>query len=280
VAAVLLALGTSVCWGISSFIAGRESRRRTVLAVTAVTMPAAAVYIGSIVAIRGIGPPGGNFWLEAFTAGVFSLIALTSLYRGLAIGTMGVVAPIATLAPVAPVIYGVARGERPSTLAIAGMPLALAGIVLGARQPGTGLRAARLATGAGLGLLAAAGIGCSMIALHAASQHDPYWTPVVQRGFTAAVIVTVVLARRPSLGGTRRALPLLVLAGVGDMTGTLFMTIAYTKGLLSVVAVLASLYPIVIALLARAVLSERLTRMQALGAGTALLGAALITAGR
>ncbi len=276
--AVALALAASACWGLSDFLAGLKARSLPLLGVLAMVVPGGLPLLAGAVAIRGAGPPRGVFLLYAALAGAAGGLGVACLYRGLAIGAMGIVAPITATAPLIPLAVGLARGERPSSLQGGGIALALTGIVLAAREPTTGERRSRVAAGAALAAVGAGAFGIALTALDAASNRDPYWSALGSRSATAVLVLGFVLARRPPIP-TRAVLPALLLAGSLDAGATALFAVSTTKGLVSIVAVLASLYPVVIAVLARLVLHERLGGLQRLGAGTALAGAALISAG-
>jgi drug/metabolite transporter (DMT)-like permease len=191
---------------------------------------------------------------------------------------MGIVGPISTTAAIIPVAYGLARGERPSAIQGAGVALAVLGVAGASleRVPESAKR--RIGAGVGFALLAAAGFGCALIGLSRAAPGGVAWAVWTMR--VAAVPCALILAF--TFGGPRpagRMWPLLVGVGVADTGATLLYAAATTRGLLSVVAVLASLYPVVIVVLARTLLNERIARPQLLGVAVALAGVALISAG-
>lgn len=190
---------------------------------------------------------------------------------------MGIVAPITATSPLIPLTVGLARGERPSTLQLAGIGLALVGVALaGWERVGTGLRG-RATVGAGLALLAATTFGSSQVGLQAASEADPYWATFVLRLASCALVFAGLLRARPA--GPGSVWPALALVGLLDTGATVLFAVATTKGLFSVVAVLAALYPVLVAILARVVLGERLTAVQRSGTLVAIAGAAAISAG-
>jgi drug/metabolite transporter (DMT)-like permease len=280
VSAIALALAAAIAWGTGNFFGGLRSRSLGMLRVLAFSILAEVVFAAVVVAVHGKGPPEWRYVLWGALAGIGSCIGLGGLYRGLAVGAMGVVAPITATAPVVPVIVGVAHGERPAAVQWVGMAVALAGAVLISLEPG-GRRAERglLAAGAGVAVVSALGFGWGYVGLAAASRGggDPYWAILVPRLVMVLLIGATVLA----VGGIARPpanlLPLILLAGTLDILGTLLYTISTTKGLLSVVSVLSALYPVVVVLLAWLVLHERLARVQRSGAAFALLGAALVS---
>src|SRR2546430_15184115 len=173
-AAILLALAASVCWGGSDFLGGLRSRSFSVLVVQAVALVAGFVVVVPVLAVRGEGPPGALSLLYGFLAGIAGAIGLAAFYRGLAIGAMGIVGPISATAPAIPVAIGLARGERPSSVQLAGVAVALVAIVLVGREPGE--RTRRLALGAGLALFAALFFRISLFGVAPASQGVPCWS--------------------------------------------------------------------------------------------------------
>jgi drug/metabolite transporter (DMT)-like permease len=280
--AVLLALGASLSWGCSDFLAGLKSRSLPVVAVLAVSQPAGLVLIGLILAVRGGRAPSAEEAAWAAASGVVGLLALTAFYRGLATGAMSVVAPISGAAAMVPLAVGLARGERPSSLQAAGVALAIGGVVLASRESGgaTG-GGSRLATGFGYAVVAALGFGFFFVALDAAGNGGAgvLWLILVLRAASSAVVVAATLALRPRLPRGKGALGALLVVGALDMTANVAFAAASTRGLVSLVSVLASLYPVVVVILARLVLRERISRLQDAGVVLVLAGVGLISVG-
>jgi drug/metabolite transporter (DMT)-like permease len=216
----------------------------------------------------------------AALAGSAGIVALGAFYRALAIGTMSVVAPISATAAAVPVLVGLAEGERPGGLQVAGMAAALAGVILASREPvEEGCPPANRAA-IGLALVAAAGFGTFFVGIDRASATaEVPWVIVVQRCCSVSLLVIATLVVRPSL--PRDGASLLVLAAVGllDLGANGLYALATTHGLLSVVSVLGSLYPAVTVVLARFVLAERIARVQEVGVVLALAGVIAISAG-
>jgi drug/metabolite transporter (DMT)-like permease len=242
------------------------------------TTPLGLVAIGILVAVRWQAPPNAIFALWGALTGVLGAAGISSLYRGLSVGRMGVVAPIAATAPLIPVTVGLARGERPDALQGAGMGLALVGVVLTGREHDSA-SGRRVASGAGFALIAAATFGGSLITLDEAANADPYWATLVIRTAASLAVAAVVLATRSAVRAPWSLLPAMALIAFLDIAGTVFFAVSTTKGLISVVSVLVSLVPVFVALLARVVLHERLERVQLAGAGLAVAGVAFISAG-
>lgn len=277
-AAVLLALAASASWGVSDFLGGLKTRAAPVLTVLSVSQPAGLVLLGAIVLVRWQAPPHGLPILWAVLAGIGGAVGIGALYQGLAVGSMGIVAPITSTSPLIPLTVGLARGERPSAIQLVGIGVAIVGVAFAGWEPGAPGARRRLSSGAGLALLAAVAFGSSQVALQSAAADDPYWATFILRIASSLLVLAALLRFRPGRG---RAGMWIVLIAIGllDSAATELFAVATTKGLLSVVAVLASLYPVLVAILARVVLHERLTAVQRGGAVAAVAGAAAISAG-
>jgi drug/metabolite transporter (DMT)-like permease len=208
-------------------------------------------------------------------------VALASFYRALAIGTMSIVAPISATGVAVPVVVGLAGGDRPAWPQLMGIVVAIVGVVLASRERGPGVpERPASATSIALALLAAAGFGTFFVAIRLSARADVLWALFAARGSSvAALIAIVVVIRSParSLSGDR-FWPIAAV-GVLDMAANGLYALATRHGLLSVVAVGASLYPLATVVLARVVLAERVRRVQELGIAAALLGVALIASG-
>jgi drug/metabolite transporter (DMT)-like permease len=277
-AAVLLALAASASWGVSDFLGGLKARAVPVMTVLAVAQPAGLVLLAAIVVVHWQPPPHGQAILWAVLAGLGGAVGIGALYKGLAIGSMGIVAPITATSPLVPLTVGLARGERPSAVQLAGMGVALVGVVLAGWESEPGGRRRRAGAGVGLALLAAAAFGGSQVGLDGASDQDPYWAAFIVRLASCALVYAVLLRVRPARGPAGLWAALITI-GLLDSGATVLFAVGTTKGLLSVVAVLAALYPVLVAVLARVLLQERLSLVQRGGALAAITGAAAIAAG-
>src|SRR2546423_15467015 len=273
---IALALGASLTWGLADFFGPLQGRVLGALRALVYVQLGGLVGIALIVAVRGKGP-ADDVALLAIPAAISGTLGLFAYYRGIAVGAISIVAPIAGVSALLPVIVGIVSGDRPSTWQLLGIAAALIGVFLAAREPGrTG---PRLASGVGLALLAAIGFGGYFPFMHAAGNADFWWAALIFRMTSTSVILVAVAARRPNLAVEPLRLSALALIGFGDMLGNLLFAAASTSGLVSVTSVLASLYPIVTVVLARAVLSERVARSQEAGIGLTLAGVALISVG-
>ena len=274
----LLALAASLTWGLGDFFGGLKARVLPSLTVMAASQPFGLAALGIAVVARGTGIPGDEVAWSALSA-TFGTVGLFSFYRGLATGAMSVVAPIAAVAAGVPVIWGVAvSGDHIHGLQAIGFIAALGGSVAASVELHP--QRQQLAAGVGWAALAMLAFGAYYVPMHAAATQDWLWPAFLFRCTSVTIVVTLALARGARPGGLRAHWPALVAIGFLDTGGNaLFAAASSTHGLLSVVSVLASLYPVVTVLLARLLLGERVQRTQDAGVLVALVGVVLITAG-
>lgn len=278
-AAVVLALGAAAAWGAGDFLGGLASRRAHVLAVLLVSQAVGLAGLTAWLVVVRDPVPGAVGLLAALGAGVAGAVGLACLYRGMAIEAMGVVAPISAASPLVPLGFDVAQGTPPSPAQLVGIGLALAGIALVAREPGWGGR--RASAGVGLAVVAALGFGLFFVGLDVAADESVPWATFAARA-AAVAAVAIAVATRPAqvrLSAIRPLLPAVVGVGLFDTGANVLLATATTHGLVSVVALLGSLYPVTTILLARLLLHERLATIRRVGAGAALAGATLVAAG-
>jgi drug/metabolite transporter (DMT)-like permease len=266
---ILLGLAAALLYGSSDFSGGLAARRLGFLQVTIIGSAAATVLAWTTLLL--VGGPGPS--LRAVAWGLVSGLAggagTLVLYRGLARGQMSVVGPLSALgAAVVPVVAGIAMGERPSLLAVAGVLVALPSIVLVAASGSV-----RGKLGAGLfdGLAAGVAFGVLFIGLAQAGRNAGMWPVACEQ--TGALLLTLAVAvkSRQPLRVPVRAAGLPLLAGATGMAATLAYFYATHFSMLAVAAVLVSLYPGVTVLFARALLHERFTPAQRAGLGLATL---------
>lgn len=277
--AVVLALGASSCWGVADFLGGLQSKRVAIPLVLALVEGTGLVVVLIIIGAVGEPLPGRHAALLALAGGVAGALALGCFYRALAIGTMSIVAPISATGLALPVAVGVATGDELSTVVCVGLVVTVAGVILASREShDDGGRAAAGRLSIGLALLAAVGFGSYFVMSDAAADDSVLWLLVLSRIVPVPVLVAVARARQMRLP-SRRAGLVLGLAGVLDCGATGLYAVANTKGALSIVAVVGSLYPVMTVVLARLVLGERIRPVQRIGVGAALAGVALIASG-
>lgn len=277
--AVALGLAASVSWGLADFIGGLKARTIDVLTVLVISQGFALVLLAVAVAVSGADPPPASSALVAGGAGLAGVAGLAALYRGLAVGAMAVVAPIAALGAGIPVTVGIATGDRPSAPVAAGIVVALAGVALAAREQTPEGEGARLAVGAGLAMAAALGIGLFLVGMDSASDDGVLWALLWARALSVALVLAAVLITRPDLGAAKPHARAIAAIGVLDLGANGLFAVAATEGLVSVASVCSSLYPVVTILLARAILSERVRPSQQAGVALVMLGVVAIAAG-
>ena len=279
--AVALSLIASLAWGSADFLGGLATRRRALVAVMLLSQASGLVALlvfalplaGSVPSLADLVP--------AFAAGVVGVLALSLLYLALAIGTMSVVAPIAALGAVVPVLVSLAGGDALSAGIAVGIVLALGGAAAAASaapEPGTE-RDARRARSIWLAIGAAVGLGAGLVLFDAAADSGALWAVLVARGCAVVVMLGALAARPVPLGLREPGLGQVALVGVLDAAALTLFTLASNEGLLAVVSVLSSLYPVVTVVLARAVLGERMRAVQVTGIAVAFVGIALIASG-
>lgn len=280
VVSAVLALLCSLTWGTSDFLGGLLSRRLPAAAVVGASQVVGLVAMTVtvlVVAVLGHPVPFDR-WAEwapyAVAAGVTGSIALAAFYAGLSAGTMGVVAPIAATGAAVPVLLGVLTGDQPTTLAWAGMVVAVLGTILAS---GPELRAGVSVRPVLLAVVAALGFGTVLFLVSRGSHVSSVATLWGMR-LTSTTLYVVLALRLRTVGGTRAAdLRWLLPIGLGDLGANALFATASGLGMVSVVAVLSSLYPVVTILLARVLLHERLQRIQVVGVVVSLAGVAALS---
>jgi drug/metabolite transporter (DMT)-like permease len=280
--AAALALLSSLLWGTADFFGGVFTRRMQAVVVVLVSQAIALALILPTAWLVGAfsDPTGYVGW--GIGAGIAGPIALVSFYVALSIGTMGVVSPIAATGIVVPVAWGLAQGDRPSTLQLVGMGVGFVGVVLAGGPDVTTDDASSRANhrrSIGLALVASVGFGLTFVFLDGGGEHSIPMTLVVQRSTSVVLLVLPVVLLTRLQGLRVKDLSGLAGVGVGDAAANGAFAWSSTLGLLSVTAVLGSLYPVATLLLARILLHERLTRLQGYGVTLALVGILLLAAG-
>ncbi|MEV4561270.1 DMT family transporter [Kitasatospora sp. NPDC049285] len=277
-----LALLASLLWGVADYGGGAITRRLPALTVVVLSQAAAAaVLLVAVVATGGFADAGPGLWY-AVAAGLIGPVALLAFYRALALGPMGVVSPLATVGVAVPIGVGLAVGERPGLTQVLGILVAVAGVALAGGPQRGGAAVSRQVLVLTLGAALTFGAVLALIA-HASSGGGLLLALLVQR-VTNAVVGAGMLAaaarRQPlELRTAGRSLPALTAVGVADVAANGLYAAASHLGSVAVAAVLASLYPVVTALMARGLLKERLLRVQVVGAGLAVAGSLILAAG-
>lgn len=295
--AVVLGLLVAIAYGTGDFFGGSAASRTSTATVVVGSFTVATVLLAAVIGgweVLGHPPtPTGRDLALGAATGLVGPLSLALLYRSLAMGRMSVVAPItAVVAAIVPLAWGLASGERPSALALAGVAVALVavGLISGApvhedHPPELGVPAMREVVPPAL--IAGLGFGVIFVLLGATSDHAGLWPLLVARPLSLALTVAVALAvgrrrglaLRPALVPAAGSLAYVVGAGTLDITANGLYLAATRVGLLSIVAVLSSLYPAATVVLARVVLGERLHRLQLVGLALAAAGVAAMATG-
>lgn len=276
--AALLALTAAVAYGVGDFLGGVASRR---VPPTAVVLWAHLVGLAMLVALAPLvgGEPSADALALGAAAGVLGGSGLALFYRGLAVGAMSVVAPIAALLSAAvPVVVGLASGERPPGAALAGIALALGAVVLVSRHADDAPADPRRWQSLALAIAAGVAFGLFFVVIDGASGDAGIWPLVGARIASVTMFAGLGMARVTATELPRGVAPAAVGCGLLDAGANVFYVLALDHGLLSVVAVLTALYPAGTVLLARYVLGERLSPVQRTGLGVAAVAAVLIAA--
>ena len=277
---IALSLSLTACfgWGVADFLGGWHSRRLPTLLVLLLSNVFGLVVLGLIVAWRGAAFPARPEMLWAVAAAGAAVVAMVLLYKGLARGSMAIVSPISATGVILPVMVGLIYGERLTGLQAAGILAAVAGTVLAAREGKPLASDRRLSAGTGLALGSAAAVGVFFILMDRASEVDPYWATLVMRICFGALIVPLLAIARPPLRIDGSRVAGLFAMGTLDALASVAFAVATTVGLLSLVAVIGSLYPVVTVMLSVLVLGERPGPWQVLGVVLALAGVGMLSA--
>ena len=289
---VALAVAAALCYGAADFCGGLASRRSSTLAVVVWSQAIGlVVLLPALLLIPGVPRPADLVW--GLACGVSGAFAIALLYRGLAVGVMGVVSPItAVLAAAIPVVFAIVRGERPAPAALIGIACALAAVVLvsAATPPPSAAdgeaplvrspRRTRWPPGILEALGSGAAFGFFFIAL-AQTRADAGLYPLLGTRLTSvAILGGYALAARRPLHVRGPGVRTIAWAGVLDMGANVLYVLASHAGPLSIAAVVTSLYPAGTVALAAIVLHERLVRVQWLGVAVALAGLLCISLSR
>jgi drug/metabolite transporter (DMT)-like permease len=273
----VLGLRSAVTWGAGDFGGGLLSRRAPLFGVIAVTQVTGLAAALAIALARGERIPEGTDVGWSLAAGVSGVIGMSALYRGLAVGRMGVVAPTTgVIGASVPVVVGFALEGVPRPVAVAGIVTALLAVVLVTRSPG---HAGDRPSGFAWALLAGSSIGLFNISIGELSSAGAFAPLVLIRLVQAVLVVLVVVAWRQPWRLDAWTLRRVLVVGLLDTAGNASFIVAAQTGALAIAAVLSSLYPVVTVVLAVALLHERITRRHVAGIALTAVAIALISVG-
>jgi drug/metabolite transporter (DMT)-like permease len=272
-AAVVFGLASALTWGAGDFSGGLASKRAPVFGVMAIGHGVGLLLLIVLALLWGEALPATADLGWGLAAGLAGAVGVAALYRALAIGQMGMVAPLsAVLTAALPALFGVLTQGLPGARTLAGFGLALLAIWLIA---GTGA-ASGARDGLGLAVLAGGGFGLFFILVHRAGASAVFWPLVAARIGSFGLVLPLAFGKRPLLGGEPRLLVPILLSGALDVAGNAFFVLAGQAGRLDVAAILAALYPATTVMLAALLLGERVLRVQIIGIVAALVAIALI----
>jgi drug/metabolite transporter (DMT)-like permease len=275
-AVVVFGIASAIAWGSGDFGGGWASRRAPVLGISLIVQVVGVLlYVGLAILARETSLVPATIAISV-AAGVVVTVGIIGLYQGLAVGRMGVVAPVTGLiAALLPVTAGIVRDGLPATPVLAGIVLALVAVVFVSRVPGqSGSR-----SGIELAIVAGVGIGLFNILAGELPDGQVFGPLVVIKVAAATVIAAALVVGRRAWRMPPRLVAIALAVGVFDMIGNACYVLAAQSGRLDVAATLSSLYPVTTILLAVAFLGERVTRSHAMGVAAAIAAIALIGAG-
>jgi drug/metabolite transporter (DMT)-like permease len=278
--AVIFALIAALAYGVSDFLGGIASRRVSVRTVLLISTPSGTILMACLLPVYGGSVSASTLWWS-IAGGVAGLSGVALLYASLARAPMNIISPItAVMSAVVPVFGGLVLGERPHLLAWLGIVLGLAAIVCISRQPDdhphgpVGWQALVMAMGSGIGF------GMYFICLARTDPNSGMW-PVVLSRLTSFMLLMPLAVRGIAAGRLTRIpsklLLLALLAGALDATANVAFLLASRHGMLSLSAVITSLYPAGTVLLAIRILKEHSGWLQKVGFAVAALSIVCIT---
>lgn len=274
---VLLALGSALLVGGADYLGGVTSRRAPAVRVAALTQLVGLVFVvpTAILVSAETVRPHDLAWGAA--SGAVGGVGLALFYTAMARGLISVVAPLtAVTGALVPVVYALGRGERPGTIPLAGIALAVLAIALVSVTPGT-TRHGR----DGLGLALGAGVlfGLFLVFLSLPSEDAGLWPIPASRTAAAVVLAGLALATSGGVSLPRTLHPTVVAIAAIEITAGVALLLALQRGPVSIAAVLSSLYPVTTAFIAAIALRERPDRLQGVGIALALVAVVLVSAG-
>ena len=273
--AVLLALGSSLVWGVTDFVGGRLVRRHPVATISLLSHSTGFAGLGVAVAIAGF---HGRAFVLGLAAGGFGGVSLYTFYKAMSLGTMSIVSPLLSLGSVLAFALAVAGGERPTWLAVLGALVALAGAILASFGEHASGGDRRRALGWAFTSPVALGFYLYLLARGAKDDDGSMSAVFGARGTSSLLLLVLAFAIHAPLRVERRGLATVVAIGVCGSTALVLFGYAASLGLISIATILASLYPLVTVLLAHLFVGERLRGFQLAGVVLALGGVALVTA--
>lgn len=278
--AVALALAASACYGVANFIGPVLSRSLPVVPVLVAGQLVAFVVSAAVVVAQADPVPSAAVLGAGIVAGAGNALGLAAYYRAADFGPLSIVAPIGSTAAVLPVAVGLATGDALGITQVVGIPLAIVGVATASSRRSEPHPPARqdLPRAVAYSLLGAVGFGLFLAGMASASEEGVFWAVATSRASLLVALVGGALVVGSTLRAPAAELPKLAIPGVLLFVGTVAYTAATQSGLLSIVSVLGSLFPVVTVALALIVLRERLAPVQRAGVAATLAGVVLLSA--
>lgn len=274
---ILLSFVSALLYGLADFAGGHASRRNSVFAVMVLSQGVGIVV--ALIAAPILGPNAPAFadlaWGAA--AGVSGCLGIMTLYRGLAMHTAAIVSPVSALVgAILPAAFGLALGEKPSALALAGGLVCIPAILLLAYEKGETRDRAKLRSSFLFGIIAGIGFGGFFIAVSRSSAASGLWPLVCSRAASLSIVAAAALIGRKGFAVAKADKPVAAFAGAADMLANVCFLLASRSSLLFIVTLITSLYPAPTVVLARAFHGQRIAWPRAVGIALAIAGVALI----
>ena len=222
--------------------------------------------------------PDDPLLLWAIPAGIIGVIAMFLLYRSLAVGTMSILAPISATGVILPVIWGIISGDTLSGLCSLGIAIAILGSLMAVMENDPKRKKRKLTRGVGLAVGSAFFVGLYFITMDVACTHHPIWASMIMRSSTLIILIPLLFFAKITIRIGKVQFPPLLLMGVMDTMAAFCFAVATSKGMLSQVAVISSLYPAVTIILSAVITGERIQKIQFSGVILAIAGITLISA--
>ncbi len=265
-------------WGIADFIGGFKSRTLPILAILLISTLTGVILLIPITFGMGVPLPREANLLWAIPAGPIGLAAMFLLYKSLSVGTMSVLAPISATGVIMPVIWGLVCGDAMSGLSLVGIFMAIFGSLLAVMEKTPGKETKQLTRGVGLAVGSAFFVGLYFIFMDTASTHHPVWASLIMRSTTLISLIPALLMTRTSIKMGRGSFLTILFMGLADTLAAFSFALAASNGMLSQVAVISAMYPVITVSLSTWFLRERMAGIQAVGVFFAITGVVLISA--
>ena len=277
--ALVLALLSAAFYGTADFLGGVAARRAPALAATVAAQGCGLVVVLLAMPLFASGAPSTSGVLWGVAAGLAGGVGVALLYYGFAVGRVSVVAPVTGVCSISiPVVIALILGERPGSLALAGILIAIASVALISRQEDSAGTSPQRDRSIAIAIASGLAIGAFFVCLaRAGGVAAGLWPLVIARAASTVLLAGVATLAKVPLRIPRAALGPAVACGAIDVLANALYVVAVRDGPLGIVATLASLYPASTVLLARLVLRERLRPVQSLGLAGATIAIVMIT---